>query len=97
VKTPLTRATGQQVELVEIVTAGDKLSIVVVGLAAGLVWGGRVPVGATRAELERLVGLFANTVALRADMIVCDVQVFERLAAESSRDSLRQALMARRE
>ncbi len=32
------------------------------------------------------------TVALRADMIVCDAQVFERLAAESSRNSLRQAV-----
>ena len=32
------------------------------------------------------------TVALRADMIVCDAQVFERLTAESSRDSLRQAV-----
>ena len=32
------------------------------------------------------------TVALRADMMVCDVQVFERLSGESSRDSLRQAV-----
>jgi adenylate cyclase len=32
------------------------------------------------------------TVSLRPDMFVCDVQVFERLAAESSRDSLRQAV-----
>jgi TolB-like protein len=32
------------------------------------------------------------TVSLRADLIVCDVQTFERLAADNSRDSLRAAV-----